>query len=333
MKKYKSSLIASLDLTRSGQPDLWFATWDPSQPTATRPLAIQKDGTWFTYGYDITKNVCEVFGPAGYIRTAYSYAPFGNVSSSGDVSQPFQWSSEHDDSELGLVYYNFRHYSPDLGRFLSRDPIEEKGGRNLYAFVKNAITQKYDVLGRSGVSAFLFKIYLSRAILGEPSEPIIFSDINNEMKYASQSSIWSELKKYLGRNAQGQKKRQKIQLSELNIASLTSNKSLAVTTNGLHLTVSSSSTVLVSGDLSFCVSDEGVAFDMDGIVDVAWVDEMDANSFREFYYKEIKHGGGWSLSVVIAWLIEGSIDLLGDSLLGANFDFVIHYQMDLSKFS
>ena len=40
-------------------------TWDPSQATATRPLAIQKDGTWYTYGYDITKNVCEVFGPAG----------------------------------------------------------------------------------------------------------------------------------------------------------------------------------------------------------------------------------------------------------------------------
>ena len=40
-------------------------TWDPSQATATRPLAIQKDGTWFTYGYDITKNVCEVFGADG----------------------------------------------------------------------------------------------------------------------------------------------------------------------------------------------------------------------------------------------------------------------------
>ena len=40
-------------------------TWDPSQATVTRPLAIQKDGTWFTYGYDITKNVCEVFGADG----------------------------------------------------------------------------------------------------------------------------------------------------------------------------------------------------------------------------------------------------------------------------
>ena len=129
--------IACVDLTRSGHPALWFVLWDPTQPTATRPLAIQKDGTWYTYGCDITKNVCEVFGPAGYIRTSYSYAPFGAVSASGDVTQPFQWSSEHYDSETALVYYNFRHYSPDLGRFLSRDPIEEQGGWNLYAFVKN----------------------------------------------------------------------------------------------------------------------------------------------------------------------------------------------------
>ena len=106
-------------------------TWDPSQPVATRPLAIQKDGTWFTYGYDLTKNICEVFGPAGYIRTAYAYAPFGAVTASDNgVSQPFHWSSEVYDSELDLVYYNYRHYSPSLGRFLSRDPIEEHDACN-----------------------------------------------------------------------------------------------------------------------------------------------------------------------------------------------------------
>ena len=139
--------IACVDLTRSGHPALWFVLWDPSQETATRPLAIQKDGTWYTYGCDITKNVCEVFGPAGYIRTSYSYAPFGAVSASGDVTQPFQWSSEHYDSETALVYYNFRHYSPDLGRWLSRDPIEEQGGVNLYAFTSNAPIVQIDILG------------------------------------------------------------------------------------------------------------------------------------------------------------------------------------------
>ena len=140
--------IAALDLTRAAHPALWLVTWDPSQPTATRPLAIQKDGTWFTYGYDITKNVCEVFGPAGYIRTAYSYAPFGSVSASENgVVQNFQWSSEFYDSELDLVYYNYRHYSPALGRFLSRDPIAEQGGLNLYALGENKVLLGVDDIG------------------------------------------------------------------------------------------------------------------------------------------------------------------------------------------
>ena len=168
--------IVCVDCTRSGHPALWFVTWDPSQATATRPLAIQKDGTWFTYGYDITKNVCEVFGPAGYIRTAYSYAPFGNVSASGDVSQPFQWSSEHYDSELDLVYYNFRHYSPALGRFLSRDPIAEQGGLNLYAFVRNNPNAFFDEVGTRGKSGRpkpkpLYPGRVGRPITPEQQEP------------------------------------------------------------------------------------------------------------------------------------------------------------------
>ena len=28
---------------------------DLTRPTATRPLAIQKDGSWFTYGHDVTR--------------------------------------------------------------------------------------------------------------------------------------------------------------------------------------------------------------------------------------------------------------------------------------
>ena len=42
----------------------------------------------------------------------------------------------------------FRHYSPSLGRFLSRAPIEEQGGRNLYAFVKNRGCFSIDLHGR-----------------------------------------------------------------------------------------------------------------------------------------------------------------------------------------
>lgn len=94
--------IACCDLTRSNHPCLWLLTWDPSQPVATRPLAIQKDGTWYTYGWDLTKNICEVYGQHGYIRTNYSYSPYGEVTISGDVIQPIQWSSEINDEDTSL---------------------------------------------------------------------------------------------------------------------------------------------------------------------------------------------------------------------------------------
>ncbi|MBK9989188.1 MAG: RHS repeat-associated core domain-containing protein [Verrucomicrobia bacterium] len=40
-----------------------------------------------------------------------------------------------------------RWYSPNTGRFISRDPIEEDGGANLYGFTCNDPISKYDELG------------------------------------------------------------------------------------------------------------------------------------------------------------------------------------------
>ena len=110
----------------------WFLFRDPTQPEAARPLAIRKDGTWYAYGWDLTGNVTEIFGKAGYLRTVYTYTPYGEATAEGDVTQPIQWSSEYSDEELGLVYYNYRHLNPLDGRWISRDPIKEKGGWNLF---------------------------------------------------------------------------------------------------------------------------------------------------------------------------------------------------------
>ena len=140
--------IACCDLTRSAHPCLWLLTWDPTQPVATRPLAIRKDGSWFAYGWDLTKNICEVFGPAGYIRTAYTYSPYGSVSADGDVTQPLQWSSEFFDTELALVYYNYRHYNPADGRWIGRDLIPETQSiESVYSYVQNEALFGFDVLG------------------------------------------------------------------------------------------------------------------------------------------------------------------------------------------
>ena len=56
--------IACIDLTRSHHPALWYITWDPTQPVATRPLALQKDGAWYTYGWG--KRIMEWNGAFAY---------------------------------------------------------------------------------------------------------------------------------------------------------------------------------------------------------------------------------------------------------------------------
>jgi RHS repeat-associated protein len=47
----------------------------------------------------------------------------------------------------GMRYYGFRYYNPTTGRWLSRDPIGEKGGLNLYGMVRNNPLSFVDILG------------------------------------------------------------------------------------------------------------------------------------------------------------------------------------------
>ena len=147
--------IAALDLTRTTLNALWYILWDPTEPVATRPLAIQTAGSWFAYGWDLTKNVMELYKSNGTIANSYSYAPFGEVTQRGNITNPLQWSSEMFDGELGLVYYNYRHYNPHDGKWTTRDPIGIEGGWNLYRFALNTPVRKSDYLGNNPIESAL----------------------------------------------------------------------------------------------------------------------------------------------------------------------------------
>ena len=139
--------IACIDLTRSHHPCLWLLTWDPAQPIATRPLAIQINGTWHTYSWDLTKNICEIFNPSGHISTAYTYSPYGAIHASGATTQPITWGSEYADYELSLVQYNYRHLNPVTATWISRDPVEAYQQQSMYAYNHNSAIMHFDYLG------------------------------------------------------------------------------------------------------------------------------------------------------------------------------------------
>jgi RHS repeat-associated protein len=141
--------IAALDLLE-GTNVLHTVAWDPSEPAATRPLVLLQGTNWWCYGFDQVKNVTELFNDSGVIAATYDYAPFGAVTaSSGSVAavNPITFSSEISDAVLGLVYYNYRPLDILNGRWLTKDPIGDRGGKNLYCFVRNNVVNGIDSLG------------------------------------------------------------------------------------------------------------------------------------------------------------------------------------------
>jgi len=106
--------------------------------------------------FDGNGNVASLLNAAdGTVAAAYEYSPFGELlrcAGSYAMSNPFRFSTKFTDDESGLVYYGARYYSPGLGRFINRDPIEEGGGLNLYGFCGNDGVNGFDVLGNSWLS-------------------------------------------------------------------------------------------------------------------------------------------------------------------------------------
>ncbi len=51
----------------------------------------------------------------------------------------------------------YRYYNPQIGRWINRDPIEERGGLNLYAFVGNGSISITDYLGLSEHLQFMYE--------------------------------------------------------------------------------------------------------------------------------------------------------------------------------
>jgi len=96
---------------------------------------------------DGNKNIIQVCNATGSVTDSYVYDPFGKVTHNGTSENPFQFSSEFFDDETELVYYNYRYYNPNLGRWINRDPIEEEGGWNLYVMVGNNTSNHWDFLG------------------------------------------------------------------------------------------------------------------------------------------------------------------------------------------
>ena len=115
-------------------------------------LYLTIDGVPFIPCYDNIGNIIRYLDANGNTVAQYIYDAFGNlISKSGPLADFFRlrFSTKYFDVETGLYYYDYRFYRPTLMVWLTRDPIEERGGVNLYGFCGNNPVSRYDADGRA----------------------------------------------------------------------------------------------------------------------------------------------------------------------------------------
>ena len=115
-------------------------------------LTVSNSSTYQLYVpfYDSNGNITRYCDAQGNVVASYTYDAFGNtVAQSGAMADEFafRFSTKYCNIETELYYYGYRYYSPSLMRWLNRDPIEEHGGLNLYAFCGNNGVSYFDGIG------------------------------------------------------------------------------------------------------------------------------------------------------------------------------------------
>ena len=114
-------------------------------------LLARTDGSGNTfYHADGNGNITYLETSAQGLGAKYRYDPFGNLTSSSGTyatANTYRFSSKEWVPSVNGYYYLYRFYMPGIERWLNRDPIGERGGKNLYRNVGNNLISVVDLFG------------------------------------------------------------------------------------------------------------------------------------------------------------------------------------------
>ena len=153
-------------------------------------LAMTRDpagsATSAYYFHDGNGNVSTLVSASDALLASYTYTPFGDtLTATGTWASvnAYRFSAKECDAFTSLYYYGLRYYNPQAGRWINRDPIEERGGVNLYVMVRNHPVSAVDYLGREesapmGTLQDLYPTQANKMDVVVPSVPIPSSGKN-----------------------------------------------------------------------------------------------------------------------------------------------------------
>ena len=160
--------------------------------------------TLYYYTKDHLGSVREMINlGTGAIAARYDYDPYGrpipgqstNLISGSNLAN-FQYAGYYEHLPSGFNLTKYRAYESNAGRWLSRDPIGENGGINIFGYVRNNPVNSIDYLGLEGLWVFV--------IFNSPGGGRQSVDVSYEMSGAEKKCCGSvEIKRYLKGNLWG----------------------------------------------------------------------------------------------------------------------------------
>jgi RHS repeat-associated protein len=112
------------------------------------PEGVQIGTSNLYYTRDHLGSIRELVDIGGNVATRYDYDPYGRRTTvSGNTNADFGFAGMYHHNRTSFNLTQYRAYSSDLGRWISRDPIGEHGGVNLYGYTLNNPSRFTDPLG------------------------------------------------------------------------------------------------------------------------------------------------------------------------------------------
>jgi RHS repeat-associated protein len=116
----------------------------------------QIGGTNYYFTRDHLGSIRECSDVNGAIRARYDYDPYGRVTKmSGDTDADYGFTGDYFHKASGLTLTYFRAYDPNLGRWLSRDPIAANEGTDPYEYVGNDPVNAVDPNGGDTLTLYV----------------------------------------------------------------------------------------------------------------------------------------------------------------------------------
>ena len=123
----------------------------------SKVIAHKEAGETLYYGTDHLGSSALMIDATGAAVWTGAVTPFADVETTEGLAEHVMFTGKELDIDTGLYYYNARWYDPNLGRFITEDPVRD--GSNWFVYVSNNPLKYVDPTGLEGVNILKLLIF------------------------------------------------------------------------------------------------------------------------------------------------------------------------------